>query len=399
MGIEYDRTPNFSTELTSAFNALGDDLDEPEHDIKLKLKILARKVVYILDTCASLERRLSKYSLEARSLKRHARTLVIFLTRHYITYPDDVEMTTKQIHKARLLISSVSKVVKTVDTSFSYVSTLPLASSFYIRQFNVLHQNTVKLLHYFEDWEAGRLLPSAVTEENADLRQAQATPYLTIPLDLTGPLVNEILGELATRGESPLDQDLVMGHSIICAAPEITIQRIWSHDNIVAEFRKIGLPHILIQHDLLEGERANIGNGAHGNVRLSKDEDGKIVAVKSIRPSFKATPVVTRIVREAQIWHDLDHRNILKLRGWASTSSPEGMVTALISPFCKHGDLNRYLRDNRNLSRTSELSLLLGISNGLDYVHNKDITHADLRAVRFYFDSIGPNLKFYRTTS
>ena len=171
---------------------------------------------------------------------------------------------------------------------------------------------------------------------------------------------------------------------------------------------------------ILEGSIQDIVmTGGFGDIRrgiLKKSR--KSVALKSLyirgggpQPNFKNTKVrriyptlvinswciyaLQRFRREATIWNQLDHRNILPFLGIAEIP---GLSTCLISPWIDRGNCVNYLKEHQDMSplpiasilyfgflNSLTLSQILGISRRLEYLHTFEpsIIHGDLRGVSY----------------
>ncbi|KDQ53906.1 hypothetical protein JAAARDRAFT_416287 [Jaapia argillacea MUCL 33604] len=87
--------------------------------------------------------------------------------------------------------------------------------------------------------------------------------------------------------------------------------------------------------------------------------------------------------REALMWFALSHENVVPLIGLVMNF--EGPHPALISPYLENGNLLAYVNNN-HLSVDRVNSLLRDVAAGLEYVHERQIVHGDLRAVNVLVD-------------
>lgn len=123
-------------------------------------------------------------------------------------------------------------------------------------------------------------------------------------------------------------------------------------------------------------------------------------------------------IREAEIWKNLIHPNVIKLLGASSASGNPPWF--FVSPFAKHGDLGSYLRRHgtrkqRGLGIMTPLSSLsvndfetsrreglkpsrewmLEIATGMDYLHGQGVLHGDLKVGFSYLLLLRRNLKLF----
>ncbi|KAJ6482389.1 kinase-like domain-containing protein [Mycena vulgaris] len=102
------------------------------------------------------------------------------------------------------------------------------------------------------------------------------------------------------------------------------------------------------------------------------------VAVKIFRRMHSDRESLERtsksLYEEARIWRQLDHPNILPFLGIALDL---GLSPALISPYCGSGPIMKYLQ-NHAKDPKEKLEMVIGVANGLAYLHSKQIIHGNL---------------------
>ncbi|KAJ7512715.1 kinase-like domain-containing protein [Mycena galericulata] len=81
-----------------------------------------------------------------------------------------------------------------------------------------------------------------------------------------------------------------------------------------------------------------------------------------------------KLCREALVWKDLHHPNILPFLGIDRDSFPSELC--MVSPWMEHGTVLDYLKAHQH---ANVHKLLLEIAQGLEYLHSKNIVHGDLR--------------------
>ncbi|KAG8983633.1 hypothetical protein FRB93_007113 [Tulasnella sp. JGI-2019a] len=123
------------------------------------------------------------------------------------------------------------------------------------------------------------------------------------------------------------------------------------------------------------------------------------LAMKRLRvlgdAAAQAEMIQKRAEREAGIWHDLDHVNILPFYGKIEISSE----TYLVSPWIERGDLAKFMIHRLryldspvsqrepvpDATRSAFLDfdegiIIHGIASGLEYLHGRHVIHGDLKA-------------------
>ncbi|KAG5650048.1 hypothetical protein H0H81_000946 [Sphagnurus paluster] len=88
------------------------------------------------------------------------------------------------------------------------------------------------------------------------------------------------------------------------------------------------------------------------------------------------------IAREAIFWGQFSHPNLVPFYG-LFRNGPE---LSLVSPWATNGDLAEYLRSNAKVER---VLLCSDISEGLNYLHQNEMIHGDLKAANVLIDQSG----------
>ncbi|EMD33056.1 hypothetical protein CERSUDRAFT_87399 [Gelatoporia subvermispora B] len=81
------------------------------------------------------------------------------------------------------------------------------------------------------------------------------------------------------------------------------------------------------------------------------------------------------VFQEAVVWKRLQHPNITSLYGIDETTFPSQV--ALVSDWMPHGTVANYLNENIQANR---LQLALGIASGLQYLHEMNVVHGDMKS-------------------
>ncbi|KAJ7844191.1 kinase-like domain-containing protein, partial [Mycena leptocephala] len=91
-----------------------------------------------------------------------------------------------------------------------------------------------------------------------------------------------------------------------------------------------------------------------------------------------ATDKRSALNREALIWRQLCHSNVLPFFGIYYLENRTRLC--LVAPWMENGNIMKFLTNN-NPSNTDRLSLILDVAQGLQYLHEEEVTHGDLKGV------------------
>ncbi|KAK7063450.1 glycoside hydrolase family 76 protein [Favolaschia claudopus] len=137
------------------------------------------------------------------------------------------------------------------------------------------------------------------------------------------------------------------------------------------------------QYPFAGGGNANIYRG-----KLKRSDGRKIrVAIKMFRVSDDGSgqleDIVRKLKREVEVWSKLRHKNILPFIGVCNDLAPSPV---LISPFYKFGHVGSYLTKHPQINRGD---IVRGVTSGLQYLHNNEIIHGDLKVQNVLVDKRG----------
>ncbi len=144
-----------------------------------------------------------------------------------------------------------------------------------------------------------------------------------------------------------------------------------------------------------------IGRGAMGEVYLAVDPRiQQQVAVKvlqaepSVYPATNVAREAERFRREASAIANLRHPHIVPLYDYDETSIDESAITYLVIPYYREGSFASWLRRRGSdlLSMEDVVYFVQQAADALQYAHNKQIIHRDVKPSNFLIDpSENPN--------
>ncbi|KAJ7601876.1 kinase-like domain-containing protein [Mycena rosella] len=122
------------------------------------------------------------------------------------------------------------------------------------------------------------------------------------------------------------------------------------------------------EHPVFGGGYGDIYCASYGN---------EAVALKHLRHCLRGSGqrrVRLKFCREALVWRDWHHPNILSFIGIDRESFPSSLC--MVSPWMEHGTVLKYLEQH---GRGNVDKFLYEIAQGLRYLHSCNIVHGDLR--------------------
>ncbi|XP_034218985.1 probable serine/threonine-protein kinase At1g54610 [Prunus dulcis] len=197
-------------------------------------------------------------------------------------------------------------------------------------------------------------------------------------------------------GEGVIGRETEKGKNGGNVSGRITLKQIGGDDDTVG-----GWPKWLVENvpeDVLSGlvpktadsydKLAKVGQGTYSNVYKARDRDTKkIVALKKVRFDTSEPESVKFMAREITILQQLDHPNIIKLEGIATSRMQYSLY--LVFDFMQ-SDLTRVVsRPGQRLTEPQVKCYMQQLLAGLQHCHENGILHRDIKASNLLIDKSG----------
>jgi serine/threonine protein kinase len=135
-------------------------------------------------------------------------------------------------------------------------------------------------------------------------------------------------------------------------------------------------------------KKENLGEGPRSRVEVWVDkETGDVFVAKTYTGSIDSE----KFVKGARGLVGLDHPAVLKTLGFVPQSErgQASLLTAHTGGFGGHGTLEGLLRKVERLTMTHRAVLIVGIAEGLKYLHEKGLVHGNLKPSNVAIDGQG----------
>ncbi|TDL22600.1 kinase-like protein [Rickenella mellea] len=192
------------------------------------------------------------------------------------------------------------------------------------------------------------------------------------------------------------------GGHIALGASTLLVEYEIRRDELTAEkFRELIQNYDIAIQSFPTGTRYNSdrkigGFGKVYQVSAGPDDCKTFHAIKVFEPRkwMDDWHIYMRILREARVWSQLKHDNILKLQGvWFDLPddiSGGFKFPALVAPWCSTGTLYEYLNNAKRNGQTfilsERLNTVIDAGNGVQYLHAKGIVHGDVGPTNVLID-------------
>lgn len=126
-----------------------------------------------------------------------------------------------------------------------------------------------------------------------------------------------------------------------------------------------------------------IGRGAMATVFRGRDEQGRDIALKVLRPEFAVTIIGDRFHREIAILSHLGHPNILPIY----ESGEASRLVYFTMPYASGGTIRTRIDAlNGGLTLEETARIVTEIAAGLDHAHAAGVVHRDIKPENIVFD-------------
>nr|GME04763.1 probable serine/threonine-protein kinase At1g54610 [Ipomoea batatas]GME18339.1 probable serine/threonine-protein kinase At1g54610 [Ipomoea batatas] len=188
------------------------------------------------------------------------------------------------------------------------------------------------------------------------------------------------------EGENPKNGSIGVANSRPIAREEELVDGWpkWLVDNIPREVLAGLVPKSADSFDKID----KIGSGTYSNVYKARDrKTGKIVALKKVRFDTSEPESIKFMAREILILQKLDHPNIIKLEGLATSRMQFSLYLVFEYAQC---DLSSIIsRPDGRLTEPQVKCYMLQLLCGLQHCHERGILHRDIKGSNLLIDKDG----------
>ncbi|KAL3697333.1 hypothetical protein R1sor_011409 [Riccia sorocarpa] len=209
---------------------------------------------------------------------------------------------------------------------------------------------------------------------SAEFQSAKLVPLLASPTSSSGRNGTDLL--LANWNESPF----LSAHQGNDAEGQ-------GQDDEVEKYLSFGSPwHIDINKVEVGGM---VASGSFGTVYKGLYKDVKVAVKMLMIPESlsmkESQKLKSRFRKKISVWYTLDHPNIVKFVG-AYINPPRWII---ISEFLQGGCLRAYLYQQKKLPEKIIQTMALDIARGMEYLHQNNVMHRDLKSANLLLDESG----------
>ncbi|QCD84778.1 Cdc2-related kinase [Vigna unguiculata] len=158
----------------------------------------------------------------------------------------------------------------------------------------------------------------------------------------------------------------------------------WLVDNIPPNVLESLVPKSVDSYEKL----GKVGHGTYSNVYKARDkESGKIVALKKVRFDTSDPESIKFMAREIMILQKLDHPNVIKLKGLATSRMQYSLY--LVFRYM-HSDLTTIIsRPTDKLTEPQIKCYMQQLLLGLQHCHERGVMHRDIKPSNLLVDKKG----------
>ncbi|XP_055834761.1 probable serine/threonine-protein kinase At1g54610 [Solanum dulcamara] len=158
----------------------------------------------------------------------------------------------------------------------------------------------------------------------------------------------------------------------------------WLVDNIPSEVLAGLVPKSADSYDKID----KVGSGTYSNVYRARDRDtGKIVALKKVRFDTSEPESIKFMAREIMILQKLDHPNIIKLEGLATSRMQYSLY--IVFEYMQSDLTSIISRPDMRLSEAQIKCYMQQLLSGLQHCHERGIVHRDIKGSNLLIDKNG----------
>lgn len=132
-----------------------------------------------------------------------------------------------------------------------------------------------------------------------------------------------------------------------------------------------------------------LGEGLYGRVYKARNQETNVIrAIKAIHKRKARSKNIQNLFNDVEMLKNLDHPNILKVFEFFED---EGYFY-IVTEYCSGGDLFETISQQKKFTEKRAAEIIRDILSAIQYCHQKNLVHCDLKPENLLFDSQNPQL-------
>ncbi|KAJ7832271.1 kinase-like domain-containing protein [Mycena leptocephala] len=184
------------------------------------------------------------------------------------------------------------------------------------------------------------------------------------------------------------ENQMIPDYDIFLKRAHILLNRLADYLRLLPDEIAISGVGLLDEHPVNHGGFSNIYRGMYTNPAGEQVEVAlKVLKIFQDQSDERRQILHDKFAKEALVWHYLKHKNIVPFLGVDFTTFPSP-ARAMVSPWMPEGSVLKYMAEHSPTCLYA-LDLLSDVTDGLSYLHSRNLVHGDLCGRNILMDGKG----------